>query len=231
MIKKLYDKNELWIAISFIVLYCITNIPIRGIFGDESKWMLIANIILITLMMIFIKKYNLDSKYGLDKLPQNSKKFLYFIPCIILGTVNFWGGFKISYVGKELVYASISMILIGVIEEIIFRGFLFKAIEKNKGITPAILITSITFGIGHILNLVAQPGIDTMLQVMYAIAFGFMFVYMFYKSGSLYPCIILHSIINLTSKYGQEFNMYISTVIVIIICVLYTLYLNGLNKE
>lgn len=44
------------------------------------------------------------------------------------------------------------MINIGFLEEIIFRGILYKSIEKdNKKL--AIIISSVTFGIGHIVNL------------------------------------------------------------------------------
>ncbi len=231
MIKKLYEKNELWIALPFIFLYCITNIPIRGELGDDSIWMTIANIIITILATIFIKVYKLEDKYGINKLPQNAKKYLYFIPLIILGTCNFWGGFKLAYNGLSLLYASISMILIGYIEEVLFRGFLFKAVEKNKGIKPAIIISAVTFGIGHILNFVSQTSIETFMQVIYAIAFGFMFVYVFYKSKSLWPCIILHSIIDLTSKYGNhDVNMYVITSVVTIICIIYTLYLKRVEE-
>jgi hypothetical protein len=39
-----------------------------------------------------------------------------------------------------------------VIEEVIFRGFLFKALQKDK-LSVAIIVSSVTFGFGHIVNL------------------------------------------------------------------------------
>lgn len=232
MIKKLYDKNELWVALGFIFLYCITNIPIRGKFGDSSIYMMISNIIITLLLVIFIKKYKLEEKYGLNQMPKNIKKYLYFMPMLILATVNFWGGFGVSYKGAELVYASISMLLIGFIEEVIFRGLLLKAVEKNKGLKKAIIISAITFGIGHILNFVSQTNLETFMQVIYAIAFGFMFVFVFIKSKSLWPCIILHSIVDLTSKYGaQNINIYVITIVVSVICILYSIYLSKIDSQ
>lgn len=122
------------------------------------------------------------------------------------------------------------MILIGWIEEIIFRGFLLKAIEKRRGLKVAIIISSVTFGIGHILNLVSQPGFETFLQVIYAIAFGFMFVYVFLKTKSLWPCIILHSIIDFTAMLqGDNMNTIVTTIIITIICITYTLYLKRIK--
>ena len=230
MLKKLYDKNELFFALFFIFIYCITTIPIRGELGDGSIWMFIATLFVTILSIIFIKKYKLGDKYGLNTLPKNSKRYLYFIPLIILGTCNFWGGFESHHHGMALVYALLSMILIGWIEEIIFRGFLFKAIEKRRGIKIAIAISAITFGIGHILNLVAQPGFETLLQVIYAIAFGFMFVYIFIKTKSLWPCIILHSIIDFTAMLqGDHMNTIASAIIITIICSLYSIYLRRIK--
>ena len=39
---QLYAKHEVSFAVFWIVLYCVLTIPIRGYFGDESIWMLIA---------------------------------------------------------------------------------------------------------------------------------------------------------------------------------------------
>lgn len=231
MLKKLYDKNELWFSLLFIFLYCVTTIPVRGEVGDGSIWMLVSTLLITILTVVFVKKYKLEDKYGLNKLPKNIKRYLYFIPLVILGTCNFWGGFKPQHEGLSLLYALLSMILIGWIEEIIFRGFLLKAIEKRRGLKLAIIISSMTFGIGHILNLVAQPGFETFLQVIYAIAFGFMFVYVFLKTKSLWPCIILHSVVDFTAMLqGDHMNTIASTIIITAICIFYTLYLKKLKN-
>ncbi len=45
------------------------------------------------------------------------------------------------------------MLCVGFIEEVIFRGLLFRAIAKDN-VKTAIIISSITFGTGHLLNLI-----------------------------------------------------------------------------
>ena len=40
--KKLYEKNEIWFAVLWIIVYCAATIPIRGDLGDESPLMLLA---------------------------------------------------------------------------------------------------------------------------------------------------------------------------------------------
>ena len=43
------------------------------------------------------------------------------------------------------------MLCVGFMEEVIFRGLLFKAIAKDNA-KMAIVISSVTFGLGHVLN-------------------------------------------------------------------------------
>ena len=98
------------------------------------------------------------------------------------------------------------MLCVGFIEEIIFRGFLFKAIAKDNP-KSAIMISSITFGMGHLLNLFNGSGMDlanNLCQICFAVAVGFLFVTIFYRGGSLLPCIFTHSAINALSTFANE---------------------------
>ena len=97
------------------------------------------------------------------------------------------------------------MLWVGFLEEVIFRGLLFKAIAKDN-VKTAIIISSVTFGLGHLLNLVNGSGAgiaENLLQVTGAIAIGFLFVILYYRGGSLLPCIITHSAINITSVFAN----------------------------
>ncbi len=73
------------------------------------------------------------------------------------------------------------MIFVGFLEEIIFRGFLFRGIAKDN-LKEAVIISSVTFGIGHIVNLL--NGYDILknsIQIVFAVAVGFMLVFSLYK--------------------------------------------------
>lgn len=142
-------------------------------------------------------------KYGFVRVT-NGKKYLYYIPFILLCTVNLWFGVSMHHDVTDQIFAVITMALVGYVEEIIFRGLLFKAIEKDNA-KQAIIISAITFGVGHIVNLLTgQASFDTLLQIGYAVAVGFAFVMFFYKSGSLIPCIITHSVIDITSTLSNQ---------------------------
>ena len=76
-------------------------------------------------------------------------------------------------------------------------------------IQAAVIVSSVTFGFGHIINLINGSGAEllpNLLQVLYATAAGFMFVMMYYKSKSLVVCIIAHGVFNALSVFANEAN-------------------------
>lgn len=229
--KWLYEKNELWFAIGWIILYCAVTIPIRGNLGDESPAMLIALALIAAGIFAFVKKYHLGEKYGLVKWQGKAADYWFFIPMLILMTGNLWRGFGMEYRGAEQVFAVLSMLLIGFVEEMLFRGFLFRILLKKDPAPAAIIISAVTFGIGHIVNLLAgQASLETVVQVLFAVAWGFIFTFVFYKSGSLLVCIIVHGMVDVFSKFAvSDENMtgaYIYITATIVIAVVYCLYLN-----
>lgn len=227
--KKLYEKNELWFALLWIIVYCAVSIPIRGSLGDESIEMLVSLAVIAAGIFVFVKKYHLEEKYGLVKWQGKAGDYLFFIPMLILMTGNLWGGFAMSYSGMAQLFAVLSMLLIGFIEEMIFRGFLFRVLLKKDPVPVAIAISAVTFGIGHIVNLFAgQATAETVIQVFYAIAWGFIFTYVFYKSGSLWICIMVHGLVDAFSKFAAfRGNIeFVYVVTAIFTAILYCAYLS-----
>ena len=172
--RKLYEKKEILFAVLWIVAYCVILGTIRGNFGDESIYMLLALLVFTAGIIAFVKANHLEGKYGLAGWPKDMKKYLFFIPMWILATGNIWDGFAPSYHGSELAIASLSMILVGFVEEMIFRGFLFRAMLSKDKTIVAIIISAVTFVIGHIVNLFSgQASFETVMQIIFAISWGF----------------------------------------------------------
>ena len=98
----------------------------------------------------------------------------------------------------------LNLALAGYVEEVIFRGFLFRALLKD-GLKSAIIISAVTFGIGHIVNLAnTTDTVGTLLQVCYAIAIGFLYTLIALKGSSILPCIISHMFVNGSSVFARE---------------------------
>lgn len=197
--KKIYDKNELSFAIVWIVLYVVlfsVADNISASIGVIKSLTAPVSFIMTVIMYLWICKNGLKEKYGLCKFSGNAKTYLYFIPLVLMATTNIWLGFKLNLSIPETILYIFSMICVGFLEEVIFRGFLFKAMCKTN-VNQAIVISSVTFGFGHIVNLLNGSDIpETLMQMCYAVAIGFVFTIIFYKGKSLWPCIITHSVIN-----------------------------------
>ena len=118
------------------------------------------------------------------------------------------------------------MLRVGFLEKLIFRGFLYNLLAKEN-VKKAMIISSITFGIGNIVNLLNSAHlVPTLLQICYAISLGYLFVLIFNKSNSLLPAIITHSIIN-SLKFLNAINKVSTYLIpVILIIISYSLYIN-----
>ena len=215
-------KHETLISIILIITYILFNSYCVNNFGINDFRTIIINLLLSISIIVFIIINKLGNYYGLTSFP-NNKKFLYFIPLILLISVNLWNGININNTKTEIILYIISMLLVGFLEEIIFRGFLFKLLEKDN-VNKAIIITSITFGIGHIVNLLNGADIiSTLIQICYSISIGYLFAIIFHKGKSLWPCIITHSLTNSLSIFNIDntISLYIAPIFLIIIQYLY----------
>jgi len=233
--KKLYEKNELAFAIAWIVIYCV----LQSIANPLNKWVGIDYsvsaffcVLQTIVLFIFILKNKLQKRYGLCKSSVSLWRFLFFVPLVFLASSNLWNGVAINYSPASMICRVLCMICVGFLEEVIFRGLLFKAIAE-KNIKSAIIISSVTFGIGHIINLFNGSGmnlINNLCQIVFAIAIGFLLVTLFNRGESLLPCIIVHSSINTLSTFANDANLTVKIflihfAILMGITVIYTLIL------
>lgn len=230
--KKIFEKHETLFCILLIVLYVVINSYCMQKFGLTDYRSAIINTIFSVALLVLIISLKRVSYYGLTKVT-NLKGYLYFIPLVLIISVNLWNGFNINNTSNEILFYILAMLNVGFIEEIIFRGFLFKMMEKDN-VKSAIIVSSITFGIGHIVNLLnGADFIATIIQICYAMAIGYLFVIIFYKSKSLVPCIIAHSLINCFSIFNVEnkLSLYIAPIFLIVVPLTYAIYINKTIKE
>ena len=210
--KKLYEKNELTFAIVLIVVYCVLQSlanPLNKAIGVAYAASAAFCVLQMVVLFAFIRKNNLQKRYGLCKSPVPACRFLYYLPLLILASGNLWNGVAVNYTPVETACRIVCMLCVGFLEEVIFRGLLFKAIAKDN-IKSAIVISSVTFGIGHIINLFNGSGMDVvnnLCQIVFAIAVGFLLVTIFCRGGSLLPCIIVHAAINTLSTFANDTNL------------------------
>ena len=230
--QRLFEKHEFPICMGLIVLYVVINSFCMQNFGLMDYRSVIVNTVFSALLLYLIVKLDRVTYYGLTRV-HNVKDYLYFLPLVLIVSVNLWNGININHTTREIVCHILTMMNIGFLEEVIFRGFLFKMMAKDN-VRTAIIVSSVTFGIGHIVNLLnGAELVPTLLQICYAVAIGYLFVTIFYKSGSLIPCIIAHGVFNAFSIFNVEtmVSMYIAPVFLMIVPVVYAVYINKTVKK
>ena len=241
ILKKLYDKSKIWFAVLWIVAYCVlmsVGDALSMHIGIDKSITLIIGLFLSVILLLFLKKYGLFTDYGLCAPKSSARSMMYYIPIFAMLSANLWYGVTLNYDVLETVLYILTMLCVGFLEEIIFRGLLFEAMRENN-VKIAIVVSSVTFGIGHIINLINGSGTEllpNLLQVIYAIAAGFMFVMMYYKSKSLIFCIVSHGVFNALSAFANEAivttkTQILSAVLLTLITGTYALYLAFSLKE
>jgi membrane protease YdiL (CAAX protease family) len=85
--------------------------------------------------------------------------------------------------------AALTCVVAPICEELLFRGYIFTTLRSWRGTLPAALITGLVFGGVHYGS---APTLD--LVPLAGLGFGLCLLYRF--SGSLYPCIVAHSLNN-----------------------------------
>lgn len=204
--KKLFEKNEVTFAVVMIVVYVAGSSVMQGI--SESIGMMysaetVFHIAMSAVLFGFIRKNGLMKYLGLCGPEVSAAKMWFYIPLIAVPAMPLLLGVGMQYSAAEMILHTISMLCVGFLEEVIFRGLLFKGICKSS-VTRAIVISSVTFGIGHIVNLLNGYDIaQELIQVIYAICVGFLLVFIFLKTGSIIMCIVFHSLNNSLTAFAS----------------------------
>ena len=87
-----------------------------------------------------------------------------------------------------------------ILEELIFRVFLYNKIYSRTGLVPAAIISSVIFGVYHM----------NMIQGIYAFIMGMIFCFFYNRDHRIWVPVLMHSGANLAvwlfSAFFSEFN-------------------------
>ena len=92
----------------------------------------------------------------------------------------------------------------------------------------AVVVSSVTFGLGHIINLLNGSGMgvaENLVQIFFAVLIGFLYVIIFWRGGSLWPCVISHGVFNSLSAFSAESEGMIQLGILCVLTVMYAVVL------
>ncbi len=119
---------------------------------------------------------------------------IFWIVSVVVDILALNGGLGIPSFAKLL-----TAIAAGTMEELLFRGFLITPMLKGnvdrKRIITAIIISSVAFGLIHSTNIFMGADVGmTIKQLFTSALLGVCFGSMYIATGSLLPCIIIHTV-------------------------------------
>lgn len=205
--RKLYEKSELGFALMWIGVYCLGMSVFDAAsdaLGAPNAATAVFALAVSLFLLLWLRKQGLSDRFGLCRSKAPARVFWFYIPLALITAYNLWLGVGLRYGTLETLGFVVKMLCVGFLEELIFRGFLFKAMSRDSD-KWAVIVSSVSFGLGHILNLINGSGMglaENLVQIVSAVFIGFLFVLIFLRGGSLWPCIISHGVFNSLSAFS-----------------------------
>lgn len=161
---------------------------------------------------------------GLKKVTSSDLKIIYYcVPVILASLVSATKGLHM-----DVFYIAVCFFLalaIGFAEEIYFRGYIFQIWKSDKRDT-VIFVSSLLFGLGHMTNMARGADLySTLIQIVFAFAFGIVCALMYIMIKNIWPCIFIHFLFDFISFISNECSNTHDIIILVIKTVLILGYL------
>jgi len=229
----LYRKRAVLHSLIWLMAYLLMNTitgNYAGMVGVEPYIIsAVPNLLLASVCFFYLKRTNIAGEIGLlTKSTERNSTMLFYIPLLSLTFLHLLYVIKSDLSIANLLALLLMYAGVGFMEEVIFRGLMFKALIKKWNRYIVVAFISLTFGIGHIVSMIAidQSAEDTVLQIVNAFVVGLMFMVIILASGNLTICIITHILYNFIANISLVAST--DSIIIIInlaITLLYSAYL------
>lgn len=98
----------------------------------------------------------------------------------------------------------LNMILVGVAEELVFRGIIAQTLLERygtarAGVWKACLVSGVLFGAAHLSNLLGSVPFGVLMQCVFAASLGVMLAAIYFRTGNLWVTVFLHSAMDIAA--------------------------------
>jgi membrane protease YdiL (CAAX protease family) len=214
-------KNSLLILVGFLVFLWLEK-PLREILINcqinELSAQFISGIfirsLLIIASLIIITKLNLNKFLGIYPYLKIRNLQAVVIPLgfITIGIISNFGVYLNTNLVVLILFSG-SVLAIGFVEELIFRGILLplfiKSFINNKNsLLLSVILSSLLFSCIHLINLISQPDnlVGILSQVFFALSIGVFFGGLMLRTENILVPAILHALINFAFGSGKLKN-------------------------
>ncbi len=192
-----------------VVLAALIVINLLGVIFTYLKLPELTSRLIVEIVfcgyVIFLLTYLRWWKEAGFKLPTIQRNLLALLPLLILPLlVVISSGIKAAS-ANLVIWFAIYTFIVGFVEEGLLRGVVLRALLPI-GVMRAVVLSSLFFGLGHLLNILqgASPS-ATIVQIIYSILLGFGFAGARLYSGSIWPAIVIHFLIDFVDVAGRGF--------------------------
>ncbi len=130
----------------------------------------------------------------------------FVIPALMVGVIFFlervfswtmidtvaWARYPLSVILQNVLVTLVLFTLIGWQEELLFRGYYLQNLEESLNLGWAIGLSSVAFGLFHILSMNSSSPLQLILGVIGTVLFSLLLVYAYLQTRSLWLPIGLH---------------------------------------
>ncbi len=223
--KHLRETRPVWHALLWIAIY-VALVNVGGALGsslggpDVATGILLAGLAVV--LVLYLRQAGLADLSGLRPPRANTMRaVLYLSPLFGISLFQYAKGLAPELDAGAVLSALLLVVGVGFVEELLFRGLLFQAILTKSALNRAILITGITFGIGHVVNLARGYTMsDQLIQVVAAVVIGVALAYVVAITGSIIPGAIFHALFNLSGTItaaNTSMDVYILSAMVVVL--------------
>ena len=202
---KLMEKSPVLHAVVWVVIY-VTLVNVGDALSEMTKIAWLPTAVLLSFLSLVLTAYLKRGK-GLGQLKlrgvsrQDSAQTLLYLPLIALAFIQFAAGLESSLSAADIAVICLLMAGTGYVEELLFRGLLFEGIRGKSGLNRAILISGVTFGLGHIVNLLRGYDAAQMAgQIVLAVGIGLVLALLIALTKNLMPGILFHIVFNISGS-------------------------------
>ncbi|MCQ2911787.1 MAG: CPBP family intramembrane metalloprotease [Clostridia bacterium] len=212
IIERVKNNPALWTIAMYALIAGVfkTSVDkIHNMIGIEKSYLYVLFYLVFsfTVLILFDKYYSPEYKGNSLSSKKIFKGILFLVPtylaCALMDFLVFIqvGGITFDF------YEFFAGLRPGVFEEVLCRGLIIPVLLfgcKKNNIFKAAFISSALFGVWHIMNFFYGASLrSTAIQVVYAFGIGLVFAAVYLRTGSLWPSIIVHSLIDCTANIAE----------------------------
>lgn len=198
----LFLAGDLLNSLVFDLFFSIVELPIRGLYSVlRTLGCFVFTYLLFWLYTIKILRLKMES----FRIALSIKKWaflyavilpLFVVTCYFIIGEPTMTALNIEEIIVVVIYSAIAALKAGVLEEMLFRGYILKFLELKWGRVVAVLLPSFLFSLMHIPSMDGFSVAGILLLVISGTLVGIMFSLITYKGNSISNSSLLHAVWN-----------------------------------